>query len=261
MRQAVGSTPFIIGTKLKSRYFRGPRYLETCIDIQSNATAARITSFVLGAITSLAIDLGFVLEGKTPEHLPEQLLGARPPVALQSKRMLNVVAESCSETAATTAHGGRTLARVPVAMLCGAGPVWAQCVGAAELSIGPRGACRHCDAEPPRHEGGARARHGEAPAATAAAADRHERQPAGHAPGRRGARHAQPLAAAHHQRGAEPRAGAERGRERRGRRRRHCGKWCRGERADACHGACATGERRGRASMSPCGRGLGRAKL
>jgi hypothetical protein len=75
MRQAVGTTPFIIGTKLKSLYFRGERYLETTIDVNSNATAARITSYVAGALSSLSIWLGFVLEGKTTEQLPEQLLG------------------------------------------------------------------------------------------------------------------------------------------------------------------------------------------
>lgn len=75
MRQAVGSTPFIIGNKLSTTYHRGARYLETTVDIQSNATAARITSYVSGALSSLSISLGFVLEGKVPEHLPEQLLG------------------------------------------------------------------------------------------------------------------------------------------------------------------------------------------
>ena len=75
MRQAVGSTPFIIGTKLNTTYHRGARYLETTIDIQSNATAARVTSYVCGSLTSMCISLGFLLEGKVPEHLPEQLLG------------------------------------------------------------------------------------------------------------------------------------------------------------------------------------------
>jgi hypothetical protein len=75
MRQAVGSTPFIIGTKLSTTYHRGVRYLETTIDIQSNVTAARVTGYVAGAISSLALALGFVLEGKVSQHLPEQLLG------------------------------------------------------------------------------------------------------------------------------------------------------------------------------------------
>lgn len=77
IRQAVGSTPFIIGKKLATSYFRTAKYLEITVDIQSNATAASITGYVAGALKSLSISLGFVLEGNIQEHLPEQLLGAR----------------------------------------------------------------------------------------------------------------------------------------------------------------------------------------
>lgn len=76
MRQAVGTTPCIIGNKLQTTYHRGAHYLEVTIDINSNATAASITNLVAGSVSSLAIWLGFVLEGKRADHLPERLLGA-----------------------------------------------------------------------------------------------------------------------------------------------------------------------------------------
>lgn len=75
LRHAIGSTPVLIGRKLKTSYHRGPNYLECTVDVMSNAAAARITSFAASAISTLSIALGFVLEGKVPEHLPEQLLG------------------------------------------------------------------------------------------------------------------------------------------------------------------------------------------
>lgn len=78
MRQAVGTTPVIIGNKLRTTYHRGERHLEVTIDISSNSTAAGITNYVAGSVSSLAIWLGFVLEGKRSEHLPERLLGAAP---------------------------------------------------------------------------------------------------------------------------------------------------------------------------------------
>eukprot|EP00892_Ulva_mutabilis_P010433 jgi/Ulvmu1/7762/UM039_0070.1 len=75
VRQAVGTTPVIIGTKLATTYHRGARHLEATVDISSNATAASIANYVAGSVSSLAIWMGFVLEGKTPDHLPERLLG------------------------------------------------------------------------------------------------------------------------------------------------------------------------------------------
>lgn len=75
MRQTMGSTPVIIGTKIGTSYHRGPNYLEVTVDISSNSTAASIANMVAGAVSSLSIWLAFVLEGKRAEHLPERLLG------------------------------------------------------------------------------------------------------------------------------------------------------------------------------------------
>jgi hypothetical protein len=75
MRQTMGSTPVLIGTKLGTTYHRGPNYLEVTVDISSNSTASSITNVVAGAVSSLSIWLAFVLEGRRAEHLPERILG------------------------------------------------------------------------------------------------------------------------------------------------------------------------------------------
>lgn len=54
---------------------RGANYFEIDVDIGSSSVAASVTNLVCGATKSLTIDLGVLLEGQTPETLPEQLLG------------------------------------------------------------------------------------------------------------------------------------------------------------------------------------------
>jgi hypothetical protein len=65
----------ILGQKLQTKYFRGERYFEVDVDIGASSVAASITNLVCGATKSLAVDLGVLVEGQTPEHLPEQLVG------------------------------------------------------------------------------------------------------------------------------------------------------------------------------------------
>lgn len=76
VRQAVGSTPALIGKKLRQPYFRGEQYFEVDIDICSSMVANRVTGLVLGYTKKLVIDLGFVIEGQTPDELPERLFGS-----------------------------------------------------------------------------------------------------------------------------------------------------------------------------------------
>lgn len=66
----------IIGTKLETTYYQESRYLEADIDVGSNSVANNVTQMIAGVLTGLKIDLGFILEGKTPEELPESLLGS-----------------------------------------------------------------------------------------------------------------------------------------------------------------------------------------
>ncbi|KAL4514332.1 hypothetical protein Ndes2526B_g03998 [Nannochloris sp. 'desiccata'] len=75
IKQSVGTTPVILGQKLRTKYFRGDRYFEVDVDIGASSVAASITNLVCGATKSLAVDLGILLEGQIPQHLPEQLVG------------------------------------------------------------------------------------------------------------------------------------------------------------------------------------------
>lgn len=75
VRQAVGSTPAIIGKKLRQPYFRGKQYFELDVDIGSSAVANRVVGLVTGYTKKLVIDMGFVIEGQRSDELPERLFG------------------------------------------------------------------------------------------------------------------------------------------------------------------------------------------
>ena len=77
VRKAVGSTPAIMGTKLKQYYSRCPnnRYFELILDVTSSKIAAHVVSLAKGYAKNLIVDLAFVLEGKTIDMLPEKVLG------------------------------------------------------------------------------------------------------------------------------------------------------------------------------------------
>lgn len=58
------------------RYHRGDDYLEIDVDIGSSAIASAILGLALGCVTSVTIDMGFVVEAQQEEELPERLIGA-----------------------------------------------------------------------------------------------------------------------------------------------------------------------------------------
>ncbi|CAN0860434.1 Protein ENHANCED DISEASE RESISTANCE 2-like [Linum grandiflorum] len=64
------------GKALTCNYHRGPNYLEIDVDIGSSAIATAILHLALGCVTSVTIDMGFVVEAQEEEELPERLLGA-----------------------------------------------------------------------------------------------------------------------------------------------------------------------------------------
>ncbi|KAG9150487.1 hypothetical protein Leryth_010864 [Lithospermum erythrorhizon] len=76
VRQSVGSTPCLLGKAVDCNYIRGPRYLEVDVDIGSSTVANGVLGLVIGAITSLVVDMAFLLQGNTADELPERLLGA-----------------------------------------------------------------------------------------------------------------------------------------------------------------------------------------
>jgi hypothetical protein len=52
-------------------------FLECDLDIgNSSKTARRIVSVCRRYMSALSVDIGFVIEGKTEEELPEEMMGA-----------------------------------------------------------------------------------------------------------------------------------------------------------------------------------------
>jgi hypothetical protein len=75
VRKAVGSTPAIMGTKLKQTYVRDKRFLEVVLDCGSSSVATGVIRLTLGYAKTLAVDMGFLLEGDDKDHLPEKIFG------------------------------------------------------------------------------------------------------------------------------------------------------------------------------------------
>ncbi|XP_022754441.1 protein ENHANCED DISEASE RESISTANCE 2-like [Durio zibethinus] len=66
----------LLGKSLTCNYHRGANYLEIDVDISSSAIANAILHLALGHVTSVTIDMGFVVEAQTENELPERLIGA-----------------------------------------------------------------------------------------------------------------------------------------------------------------------------------------
>ncbi|XP_020260698.1 protein ENHANCED DISEASE RESISTANCE 2-like [Asparagus officinalis] len=76
VRQSVGSTPCLLGKAVDITYIRGPKYLEIDVDIGSSTVANGVLGLVLGVITTLVVDMAFLVQGNTFDELPERLIGA-----------------------------------------------------------------------------------------------------------------------------------------------------------------------------------------
>ena len=78
VRSLVTGKPAIIGTKLPVSYqCQDSTLLVAELDIgNSSATAKRIVSVCRRYMNALTCDIGFVIQGNTPEELPEQMLGS-----------------------------------------------------------------------------------------------------------------------------------------------------------------------------------------
>ncbi|GJM99787.1 hypothetical protein PR202_ga16921 [Eleusine coracana subsp. coracana] len=76
VRQSVGSTPCLLGKAVDCSYVRGHGYLEVDIDIGSSAVANGVLGLVFGVVTTLVVDMAFLIQANTYDELPEQVIGA-----------------------------------------------------------------------------------------------------------------------------------------------------------------------------------------
>ena len=92
VKRACGTTPAIIGRKIPISYYRGANYFEVSetahalliihlimqivVDITKNSAANSICRLVIDQVAHLSVCLAFVIEARSNEELPEQILGA-----------------------------------------------------------------------------------------------------------------------------------------------------------------------------------------
>ncbi|KAL5543161.1 hypothetical protein UlMin_010871 [Ulmus minor] len=77
VRKAVGEQAIcIIGRALSCKYCVADNFLEVDVDIGSSMVASAIVHLAFGYITTLTVDLAFLIESQTESELPERLLGA-----------------------------------------------------------------------------------------------------------------------------------------------------------------------------------------
>ncbi|KAI9916953.1 hypothetical protein PsorP6_016832 [Peronosclerospora sorghi] len=75
IREGVGTTPAILGTKIYQKYYQGKHYLEVDYDIGSSTVATGILNMLVSYSRDLIIDLAFVIEAQSVMELPERVLG------------------------------------------------------------------------------------------------------------------------------------------------------------------------------------------
>lgn len=75
VRKAVGSTPAIMGNKIKQTYVQGERFFELMIDTGSSSVAAGVIRICNGYAKMIVVDLAFLFEGYNERTLPERVLG------------------------------------------------------------------------------------------------------------------------------------------------------------------------------------------
>ncbi|OWM65011.1 hypothetical protein CDL15_Pgr028729 [Punica granatum] len=76
VRQSVGSTPCLLGKAVDCNYIRCRNYLEIDVDIGSSTVANGVLGLVIGVITTLVVDMAFLVQANTTDELPERLIGA-----------------------------------------------------------------------------------------------------------------------------------------------------------------------------------------
>ena len=74
LNNLAGNKPALIGNKLECSHFTGPNYVEIDIDVGSSKIASALSGIIYSNAKALALHLGFMVEGRCPEELPERLI-------------------------------------------------------------------------------------------------------------------------------------------------------------------------------------------
>ncbi|KAL2652955.1 hypothetical protein R1flu_021083 [Riccia fluitans] len=75
IKQAVGSRSTTMAQILEVSYHNGPNYLQIDVNLGSSGVVRGVLGLVFGYITSIVVDMAFLIRGETEEELPEQILG------------------------------------------------------------------------------------------------------------------------------------------------------------------------------------------
>lgn len=77
VKKAVGEQAIcVIGRAHTCRYSMGENFIEVDIDVGSSMVASAVVHLAFGYLTTITIDLAFLIEGQTESELPERILGA-----------------------------------------------------------------------------------------------------------------------------------------------------------------------------------------
>lgn len=107
VKTAVGQQAIcVIGRALTCKYCVGENFLEVDIDIGSSVVANAIVHLAFGYITSLTVDLAFLIESQTESELPEKILGAFRFSELNPDSAHTFEASSAANALTSTAHLG-----------------------------------------------------------------------------------------------------------------------------------------------------------
>lgn len=132
VRAATGNhAACLLGKALTCRYIKGRNYLEIDVDMGSSTVANAILHLALGYVTTVSVDLAFLIESQCDEELPEKLLGAvrmaqiemesaayfpvhppsenEPTIASQSGQYWRKFGKSLSKLGSYSSRNGRTI--------------------------------------------------------------------------------------------------------------------------------------------------------
>eukprot|EP00250_Pteridium_aquilinum_P013782 c21570_g1_i1 orf=344-1294(-) len=117
VRAAVGEQAIcILGRAVSCKYHKGDNFVEVDVDIGASILANAVVHLAFGYVTTLTVDLAFLIESQVEEELPEQMLGAVRFANLDpaSASSIDVAVEEADDDDSDENHeGGATPSSLP----------------------------------------------------------------------------------------------------------------------------------------------------